>query len=392
MTSQPLLAVLHDDPEIRARAVACVQELGCRAELPADIGRLLAASAARTVDMAVCGRTSLAPDDYRDLKILIDAGLPVVVITRGGEALGEIELLMRIGAADLLAERYVGTEVARHIIRRNLAQLRLQGENRRIQQQLRRVNADLQRRLDELQKDQQAGRQVQLKMLPDTPQRYGRYEFAHRMFPSLYLSGDYVDYFTVGDHHAAFFIADVSGHGASSAFITVLLKHLTARARSALVRSGDRTILSPAASMQRLNEQLLATGLGKHITMFGGILNMKNNTLRYCIAGHVPLPILVEDGGARYLEGSGFPVGLFHEAEFEDARIRLPERFSLMAFSDGVLEILAPKGLPEKEQALKELVEGCDGTLRNLAAQLGIDCTRDMPDDITLMRITRDGA
>ena len=40
------------------------------------------------------------------------------------------------------------------------------------------------------------------------------------------LSGDFVDYFRITDRHFAFYMADVSGHGASSAFVTVLSEEL----------------------------------------------------------------------------------------------------------------------------------------------------------------------
>ena len=61
-------------------------------------------------------------------------------------------------------------------------------------------------------------------MMPVPPQTIGCYHFNHRVFPSLYLSGDTVDYKVVSRHEVLFYIADVSGHGSSSAFITILLR------------------------------------------------------------------------------------------------------------------------------------------------------------------------
>jgi serine phosphatase RsbU (regulator of sigma subunit) len=269
--------------------------------------------------------------------------------------------------------------------------VRLVAENRRNELRLEELNTELQRRLDELESDQLAGRQVQLKMLPDSPCDMGEYRFEHRMFPSLFLSGDYVDYYTIGDHHTAFFIADVSGHGASSAFMTVLLKHLTARARSALWRLGDRTVLSPAASIQRLNDELLASRLGKHVTMFGGVLNRKSNVLRYCVAGHLPLPVLVSAEGARFLDGEGMPVGLFADAHYQDVRLRLPDSFSLLTCSDGLLEILPPPDTNDKEALLLSQFSAGDPGIDGLLEQLGLAEVDALPDDITLMRICRSG-
>ncbi len=87
----------------------------------------------------------------------------------------------------------------------------------------------MQASLNLLQEDQNAGRQVQMNMLPVTPWSIEGLEFSHRIIPSLYLSGDFVDYFRVDERRVAFYLADVSGHGASSAFVTVLLKFMTTR-------------------------------------------------------------------------------------------------------------------------------------------------------------------
>jgi sigma-B regulation protein RsbU (phosphoserine phosphatase) len=104
-------------------------------------------------------------------------------------------------------------------------------------------------------KDQQAGRQVQMRMLPNSPLVIGDYLCSHTIIPSLYLSGDFTDYFTVDDHYLVFFMADVSGHGSSSAFATVLLKNLFARKRSDYLRRNEDTILDRRCEMLRPGEQ-----------------------------------------------------------------------------------------------------------------------------------------
>src|SRR5690606_39405532 len=91
------------------------------------------------------------------------------------------------------------------------------------------TNRELQASLHLLQEDQDAGRQVQISLLPATPWEADSFSFAHQIIPSLYLSGDFVDYFRVDERRIAFYLADVSGHGASSAFVTVLLKFMTTR-------------------------------------------------------------------------------------------------------------------------------------------------------------------
>ncbi|MCP6134720.1 SpoIIE family protein phosphatase, partial [Klebsiella pneumoniae] len=79
---------------------------------------------------------------------------------------------------------------------------------------------------------------VQMNMLPESPWTVGGFAFEHQIIPSLYLSGDFTDYFRVDERRIAFYLADVSGHGASSAFVTVLLKFMTTRLLFEFKRSG----------------------------------------------------------------------------------------------------------------------------------------------------------
>jgi serine phosphatase RsbU (regulator of sigma subunit) len=218
---------------------------------------------------------------------------------------------------------------------------------------------------------------------------YSGYSFSHRIFPSLLLSGDLVDYYTVGDRHVVFFIADVSGHGASSAFVTVLLKNLFARKRSDYTHRDDRTVLSPPAMLARANRELLDTAVGKYATLCVGVLDTRDNTLRYSVAGHLPTPILWGPEGCRYLKGESPPVGLFEDAQFSEESLQLPPRFVLTLFSDGVLEVVPGEGVLAKEaQLLATLSPGFDAVDAVVDA-LGLPGAGDVPDDIAVLLVSK---
>ena len=200
-----------------------------------------------------------------------------------------------------------------------MRQRQMRRELQESRQRLEAANVELRGTVKMLEQDQQAGRQVQMRMLPRTPMVLDEYVFAHTVIPSLYLSGDFTDYFTVGERYVTFFIADVSGHGSSSAFATVLLKNLFARKRSDLLREDDHTVLSPIAMLKRANLELLNLEVGKFATMVVGLLDTADNTLRYSVAGHLPQPVLVSDEGARYLRGEGSAVGIMEECPVRGA-------------------------------------------------------------------------
>ena len=132
-------------------------------------------------------------------------GTPLIVVSASGSMQAVVEAL-HAGASDYLLKPLSDLAVVEHVVNRSLDQGRLRVENQRIRERLEAANRELQNHLQELKDDQAAGHQVQLNMLPPTPWKSGEYEFQHRIIPSLYLSGDFVDYFRVSETQLAFYL------------------------------------------------------------------------------------------------------------------------------------------------------------------------------------------
>ncbi len=313
---------------------------------------------------------------------------PIIVLSGAGVMSDAVEAL-RLGAADYLIKPLEDLAVLEHSVRRALDRAYLRVENQRYRDKLEAANRELQASLNLLQEDQNAGRQVQMNMLPVTPWSIEGLEFSHRIIPSLYLSGDFVDYFWVDERRVAFYLADVSGHGASSAFVTVLLKFMTTRLLYESRRNGTLPEFKPSEVLAHINRGLINTKLGKHVTMLGGVIDLEKNCLTYSIGGHLPLPVLFVDGQASYLEGRGLPVGLFDDASYDDRVMELPPSFSLSLFSDGILDVLPGATLKEKEASLPEQVAAAGGTLDGLRQVFGLANLAEMPDDIALLVLSR---
>ena len=313
---------------------------------------------------------------------------PIIVLSGAGVMSDAVEAL-RLGAADYLIKPLEDLAVLEHSVRRALDRAYLRVENQRYRDKLEAANRELQASLNLLQEDQNAGRQVQMNMLPVTPWSIEGLEFSHRIIPSLYLSGDFVDYFRVEERRVAFYLADVSGHGASSAFVTVLLKFMTTRLLYESRRNGTLPEFKPSEVLAHINRGLINTKLGKHVTMLGGVIDLEKNSLTYSIGGHLPLPVLFVEGQASYLEGRGLPVGLFDDATYDDRVMELPPSFSLSLFSDGILDVLPGATLKEKEASLPEQVAAAGGTLDGLRQVFGLANLAEMPDDIALLVLSR---
>lgn len=264
-------------------------------------------------------------------------------------------------------------------------------QNREYREQLELTNRELQDSLRILELDQMAGRQVQNSLLPVTPFRKGKYEIAHKIVPSLYLSGDFVGYNVIFDRYMVFYVADVSGHGASSAFLTVLLKFIFNRILRRHISQNDVGAMAkaPEGFIEHVNKQIMALGLDKHLTIFSACIDMKRNILRYSVAAHMPMPVFVSNGDVRALHGKGKPVGIFSDCTWEVEEIVLPEKFAMVMVSDGVLEFLPGKTLKDKEQYISETISQSDTSIEDVCEKLGINKVKDAPDDVTVLTLRR---
>ena len=318
----------------------------------------------------------------------LDVQVPVMMFSNESRSAGMMRAL-RLGANDCFATPVEDTGALFASMERCVKLRSMSRELKRSREAREATNRELRDTVRVLEKDQQAGRQVQMRMLPNSPMVVDDYMFSHTIIPSLYLSGDFTDYFTVDEHYVVFFMADVSGHGSSSAFATVLLKNLFARKRSDYLRRNDDTILSPVEMLKLANNELLDLDVGKYATMVVAVMDISANTLQYSVAGHLPLPVLVSDAGAQYLEGKGNAVGMLKDAQFEQFELELPIAFMLALFSYGILEILPPKNLVDKEAYFLDVFARPADAPEDLAEQLGLESADTAPDDIAALFVSK---
>ena len=332
----------------------------------------------------------LPPEHISELAreaVIGDVEVPVIALMAAGTA-AEVVAAMRAGASEVVLKPLRDKSAVDDALGKLFERVRVTRLNEVYREELERKNLNLREGISELRADQSAGRKVQMKMLPEPDQTMAGVVMTHRVQPSLYLSGDFLDYMKLDENLSLVYIADVSGHGASSAFVTVLLKNLTNRLQRNLRRGSSDDILDPERFLQRVNHELLETGLGKHVTLFVGLVDTHAGELRYSVGGHFPMPILLDESGARFLEGSGLPVGLFKEPDWETYQESLKPGFRLILFSDGILEVINAGSLDQKEKRLLELVQSGRHTVERLSESLQIEAMEELPDDIAIVTVT----
>ena len=101
--------------------------------------------------------------------------------------------------------------------------------------------------------------------------------------------------------------------------------------------------------------------LGRFVTLFVSIYDLRTRTLRYCNAGHNPPVVVHADGRVVRLSAGGLVAGAFETARYEGGAIELEPGDRVCLFTDGLTEACAPSGAEFGDARLVEAVTAARG-------------------------------
>lgn len=250
-------------------------------------------------------------------RIKADANLrtiPVLMLT-GADSTQFVVEGLNAGADDFVTKGS-DTEVL-------LARIRALLRVKAYQDQLRRVNQQMQR-------DLQIARRVQEALVPQGRFRSPRMEIRSAYIPSETLSGDFYDYF-LQDGTTYLFVADVSGHGLPAAILVSLLKsyiHTEADPDSSL-----------AGFMSRLNDFLFSVSLPSQFATAQFFRIDAAGGLTYANAAHPPFLLHTRASGKASLhEQPGHLLGALPAMPFEEHRMQVSAGDTLFVYTDGLTD------------------------------------------------------
>lgn len=298
----------------------------------------------------------------------IDSVVPIVVMTAWSTVDLAVEA-MRRGASDFIQKPWENDDL--------LQKLRTQTSWARVQRRAQKL------REEELQE----AREIQATLLPRNLPEFSGYEVAAVTQPLLFVGGDYYNVVRASEGHVALCVADVSGKGMPAALLLSSLH----TALAPLIRQR----LEPRDVCHRLNRILCdLTPVGKFISFFYAVLDVREGRITYCNAGHNP-PLLVRaDGSSIELDAAGAVLGQFPQWEYTQSELKMQYGDRLLLFTDGLVEARDSSDECFGEQGLGRIAkENPDSSAQQLM-QSAIraafaHCGGEFQDDASLMVLKR---
>ncbi len=162
--------------------------------------------------------------------------------------------------------------------------------------------------------------------------------------PSTELGGDGLGYRRINDDQIAFYVLDVTGHGLGSTLLAVTALELLRNRNPA----SSIDFSKPATVIDRLNRPFqMKDHAGKFFSVWYGVYSRAARTITYANAGHPPAFLYSEcDGQRRLIKTSpGTSVlGIMPEIHVQETTIPFPPKTELYLVTDGLYELLDPKG------------------------------------------------
>lgn len=186
------------------------------------------------------------------------------------------------------------------------------------------------KQLFKVQEEIKLAYKIQSEWIPKSPPHIKGYEIAGSTTPAEVVGGDYFDYIEIDKNKIAFCIGDVSGKGLPAALMMANTQ--------AILKSQTLSALTPADCIEKTNRLICSSSSDEmFVTLFYGVINLKNNIFTYTNAGH-NYPVLYSNSNVSFLKDGGFPLGVQSNAKYIENSLELMHDSVLLMYTDGLTE------------------------------------------------------
>lgn len=219
----------------------------------------------------------------------------------------------KVGGVDYVSKPVHGEEV--------LARVRV---HLRIRESNRALARELQSRMEEFRSAQHA--------MFVRPQDLPAANFSVCYVPLDAAGGDFYDVVELNAEVYGYFVADVSGHGVSAAFLTSAIK--------ALLQQYSGPLYSPEDTMRGIDRVMRGLlGEEQYLTACYAQWNRRTGKLSVVNAGHPPVVVSRAGGEVEVVQIDSEPIGIFSSLALQRKDLWLEPGDRFFLYTDGLIEL-----------------------------------------------------
>ena len=228
------------------------------------------------------------------------------------------------------------------------------------------ANRTIQRQATAIQMDINLLAELQRGLMPETLAVVPGIQIAAFTQPARSVGGDYYASIQLKDGRLGVFQADVSGHGIEASIITGIV--------DTLIHLDTAPLESPAKFMLFLNRAIAGhpfmVNRSRFITAFFGVVDTKEQSLTYSLAGHPPPRVRRKQAVETVADVGGAPLGIRKASSYDQKKIPLRTNEQLIMVTNGIIMATNPHGemfgCERVEQALTGRISTPEGAVRHV--------------------------
>ncbi|WP_341501660.1 response regulator [Gallaecimonas sp. GXIMD4217] len=283
--------------------------------------------------------------------------LPIIVISGQGE-MEDVTKALRLGVADYLVKPLPELAVLEHALEAATQKRRLLLENQRLSEELEAAHVELELNLRLLEDGRLAGREVQQQLLPENSLQWHEVTICYQLLGASEVANQFVDFVALDDRYLVFMVSRFSAAGATSAFLSVLLKSLLNQPVKQYRPGEPSVLLNPGPFLNYLNGELLKSQLEQPVRLCFGVIDRQQQKLLLANAGYRPEPVLLQGKENHKLAGAEVPVGMFEWSRYHSRELPFAGDARLVVASRPLAGLAELKATPTLCEQLALPVEG----------------------------------